>query len=164
MDKENKHIIKQKKILVKKFEKQQKLNNRVCSECGQVYNAKHVNQKYCSIECARRHENRIKEITRRKYIRLNGKVNWDISLEKLIKRDNNSCHICGGKCNQKDYKIIDNNFIVGKDYPSIDHIKPVSKGGTHTWDNIKLAHHYCNTIKNDNDVYEDGSGQLTMAI
>lgn len=164
LDKENKHIIKQKKILIEKFEKQQRLNNRVCNECGQVYNAEHINQKYCSIKCARRHENRMKEITRRKHIRLNGKVNWDISLDKLIKRDNNTCHICGGRCNYNDYEAIGDNFIVGKDYPSIDHVIPVSKGGTHTWDNIKLAHHYCNTIKNNKMIYEDGNGQLVIAI
>ena len=160
----DKYINQQQKKLANELERQQKLNNRVCNECGQVYNAKHTNQKYCSNECVRKHKNRTKEINRRKHIRLNGKVNWDISLEKLIKRDNNTCHICGGKCNQKDYKTIDNNFIVGKDYPSIDHMIPVSKGGAHTWDNIKLSHHYCNTIKNNKMIYEEGNGQLVITI
>lgn len=39
-----------------------------------------------------------------------------------------------------------------------------SKGGTHTWDNVKLAHHYCNAIKNNNEVYEEREGQLKMII
>lgn len=39
--------------------------------------------------------------------------------------------------------------VVGKTYPSIDHVFPLSKGGLHSWDNVKLAHHYCNTIKSD---------------
>lgn len=36
-----------------------------------------------------------------------------------------------------------------KAYPSIDHIIPVSHGGTHTWDNVELAHRYCNGVKSD---------------
>ena len=124
-----------------------------------------ISQRYCSIECSNKRNNRIKEINKRKRLRENGKVNWDISLSKLIKRDKNICHICGEKCNKKDYIIDeDNNFIVGKSYPSIDHVIPVSKGGTHTWDNVKLAHHYCNTIKSDNEVYEDSKKQLKMSI
>ena len=44
----------------------------------------------------------------------------------------------------------DNNvFMAGNDYPTIDHIKPISKGGTHTWDNVQLAHFHCNSIKSD---------------
>ena len=35
-------------------------------------------------------------------------------------------------------------------YPSIDHTVPVSKGGTHTWDNVQLAHFYCNRVKGNN--------------
>lgn len=56
----------------------------------------------------------------------------------------------------------DNNFIVGYDYPSIDHVIPISKGGTHTWDNVRLAHHHCNSIKKDSIVNEDETGQWKM--
>ena len=38
-------------------------------------------------------------------------------------------------------------FIVGKNYPSIDHIVPLSWGGLHSWANVQLAHHGCNTAK-----------------
>ena len=29
------------------------------------------------------------------------------------------------------------------------HVIPISKGGMHSWDNVKLAHHYCNTLKSN---------------
>ena len=45
-------------------------------------------------------------------------------------------------------------FIAGNSYPSIDHIIPVSRGGTHTWDNVQLAHRYCNSIKSNKLVDE----------
>lgn len=152
----------------KEVERQQrleKLKGKICRECGQPFDAIRETQKYCTDECKKKYNNRVKEINRRHKLKKNGKINWDISLKKLIRRDKNICHICGDKCNSNDYTIDkDNNFIVGADYPSIDHITPVSKGGTHTWGNVKLAHHYCNTIKSDNDVYENREGQLKMSI
>ena len=58
--------------------------------------------------------------------------------------------ICKGIAIQKargDHKYKGRYFIVGKKYPSIDHVIPLSKGGTHSWDNVKLAHFSCNSAK-----------------
>ena len=94
---------------------------------------------------------RIQEIRKKKRIKQNGRIDYGVTLTKLIKRDKGICQICGQACNEQDYAIDkEGNFITGKLYPSLDHIIPVSKGGTHTWDNVQLAHHYCNSIKNDN--------------
>lgn len=126
------------------------LSGYVCEECGNVFDADRIGQKYCSDRCANRHNNHIKEIKRRGRLKQNGDVDLTITLEKLIKRDKNICHICGEICDESDYTIDeDGNFIVGEKHPSIDHVVPVSKGGTHTWDNVKLAHHYCNTVKSN---------------
>lgn len=35
---------------------------------------------------------------------------------------------------------------------TIEHIRPLSKGGTHTWDNVKPAHASCNFRKGDTDM------------
>lgn len=32
---------------------------------------------------------------------------------------------------------------------TIDHIIPLSKGGTHTYNNVQLAHYICNSKKSD---------------
>lgn len=68
-----------------------------------------------------------------------------INLRKVMERDHNICQICG--------KPIDINSRRGKGlgmlYPTIDHIKPLSKGGGHTWDNVQLAHLICNSQKCD---------------
>jgi 5-methylcytosine-specific restriction endonuclease McrA len=144
-------------------EQRQKDLITVCQECGKVFKADRFGVKYCSNKCRIRMNARGRD-KKRLYKRLsNGRIDKDITLSKLIKKDNNICHICKGKCNRKDYtKTTEGHFIVGRDYPSIDHVVPVSKGGTHTWDNVKLAHHYCNTIKNNNVIYEEGTGQLKM--
>ena len=53
-------------------------------------------------------------------------------------RDNNRCHLCFGE-------------VAGR-WPAplsgtLDHVFPVSRGGKHTYDNIKLAHFRCNSAK-----------------
>lgn len=73
----------------------------------------------------------------------------DITLEKLYTRDRGICAICGKTCDYSDYVLKDNIFIAGNRYPSIDHIKPLSKSGSHTWDNIQLVHKQCNSKKSN---------------
>ena len=82
----------------------------------------------------------------------NAVVDRDISLDKLYSRDKGICYICGEKCDFKDYEERNGHFIAGSNYPSIDHIIPIARGGKHAWDNVKLAHHKCNTNKRDNDI------------
>ena len=57
--------------------------------------------------------------------------------------------ICGRPCDYEDYTVDGDIFIAGNWYPSIDHVIPVSKGGRHSWDNVKLAHRLCNTVKSN---------------
>ena len=98
----------------------------------------------------KKHENHEKQIRRDNRLKENGVVDKTITLEKLYKRDNGICKICGYKCDYTDYYIDENGtYIAGNNYPSIDHIKPISKGGCHTWENVQLVHRICNIIKND---------------
>lgn len=123
---------------------QSALSFRICAYCG----APHLrtNAKCCSEECSRKYANSKGD----RRVRRMRKVDKSISLKKLYLRDGGKCWICGDKCDFNDCRHDENgNFIVGSMYPSIDHVYPISKGGAHSWDNVKLAHHYCNTLKND---------------
>lgn len=75
-----------------------------------------------------------------------------IDLQELIERDNRRCHLCGGKVSARK-KFGKRGTPRGdmKTYPTIDHIVPVSKGGTHTWGNVKLAHWSCNSKRGATD-------------
>ena len=79
----------------------------------------------------------------------NPKVDSNISLLALFARDGGICKICGLPCDYTDYELDGKYFIAGNLYPSIDHVKPLSKGGSHTWDNIQLVHKRCNSIKSN---------------
>lgn len=113
-----------------------------CKECSKHYTTTRSTRKYCSDTCNERYSNRQKETTRRKRIMMNGKVDWNISIERLLKRDGHTCYLCG--------EVVNTNVDTNDDYyPSIEHVIPISKGGTHTWGNVKVAHRYCNSIKRD---------------
>lgn len=58
-----------------------------------------------------------------------------------MKRDKGICYLCNKPVDTNDYHITDSNaFVVGKNYPTIDHVLPISKGGKHSWDNVTLSH------------------------
>lgn len=116
----------------------------VCENCGKLFIG---TNKYCSKRCRERKHEHIKSRKRIEETKANGNIDNDITLDKLIHRDNNICYICKGECDINDYTYVGKQFVAGNKYPSIDHFIPLSKGGTHTWDNIKLAHRLCNSIK-----------------
>lgn len=71
-----------------------------------------------------------------------------ISLDEVIRRDNGICYICGCKVSKEDSWRDDHGyFVCGPTYPTRDHVIPISKGGTHTWDNVRLACKRCNELK-----------------
>ena len=124
---------------------------RCCPECGRVFKPVSVKNIYCSRACSNRSDSRNSNANKVKLLKNNGKYNKNISLTKLIKRDNGKCKICGKFIDENDRRINKDEYnITGKNYPSIDHIIPANKGGTHTWDNVQLTHHYCNSVKSDN--------------
>lgn len=56
-----------------------------------------------------------------------------IALDVLYNRDKGVCQVCKLPCLRK--------------VASLDHIKPLSKGGKHIWSNVQLAHLVCNARK-----------------
>lgn len=85
-----------------------------------------------------------------RYMQSDNVVDKGITLKKLFKREDGICHICGGKCDYEDYWYTKNDiFVAGDNYPVIDHVIPVKKGGVHSWENVRLAHKLCNTKKSD---------------
>lgn len=96
------------------------------------------------------------KLARDERIKNTTEVDSHINLKELYERDNGICWICGKSCdwNDKELRISEsghNYLATFGDYPSIDHVIPLSKYGTHTWDNIRLAHKRCN-IKKSNKI------------
>lgn len=134
---------------------------RICKECGQSFDGK-GKEMYCSNSCRNRANNRMKYTNRRMTIKAN-LVDKDISLKRLSIRDNNKCWLCKRLVDWNDcYHSDEGYFIVGENYPSIDHVVALANGGKHSWDNVRLAHHKCNTDKRDKLYAEAQNGQIIL--
>lgn len=134
-------VKKAKRILYGSSNKEQ-CELKECPQCGAFYFG-FEKDKFCSVQCKekcqKRNINRYKETKRKKCRTEESKY---INLEAVYKRDKGVCWLCGKPC---DITLDSNDNY----YPSIDHVFPIAKGGKDTWDNVRLAHRICNTIKND---------------
>lgn len=72
--------------------------------------------------------------------RQNGQFDADIDIYKLIERDGKQCYLCG------DAVSFDCHYNSPK-YPTIEHVLAIANGGTHSWENVKVACRDCNTRK-----------------
>ena len=143
--------IKARERYIKNFVSEQK----ICKYCGNPFMTQYKKSKvFCSEICTNKHSHymsKLAEKRRKGKITKLDRLDNDITLPLLYNRDKGICKICGLKCNWNDIESKNNYSIVGANYPSIDHIKPISRGGSHTWDNVQLAHHKCNAIKRDKE-------------
>lgn len=132
---------------LKKFftQNQEQLELRCCAKCGAWFVPKRKAQQCCSRRCAESLNNTRKKDRR---LRLLGGYNEEITLPRLYQRDGGICYLCGKPCNWQDFEIRDDGtFIAGDWYPSIDHVVALHDGGAHAWDNVRLAHRWCNSKK-----------------
>lgn len=158
---ERKRISEEKKRIAE--EERNRLHEFTCYNCNETFMSRRK-KKYCSNRCMNKYNYATKTIRRRKRVIENGQVEWDITVDKLIKLYDNTCYLCDGQCNSNDHIYNDGGaFIAGGNYPSIEHVIPISKGGTHTWDNVRLAHCYCNTIKSDKQL-DSNREQLELPV
>ena len=91
-------------------------------------------------ECTRCQKKRNKQIRRHMKRAKNG--GEKISLQDVYERDAGRCQICHRKVKMPDGRW-------HKRMATIDHIRPVSKGGKHTWKNVRLCCSQCNSKKRD---------------
>ena len=119
------------------------LTPRVCVRCGRVFHSSRAQAlKFCSEKCVREtwHDNHIDRA--RKY---GCERDAGITLKKLVERDGLECYLCGKTCDYSDRRW----GSYGPDHPTIDHVFPLSRGGGHTWENVRVACGACNAEKRD---------------
>ena len=112
----------------------------VCPVCGKAFYTTRPNMVCCSPECSKKRANGRKD----KRIKHDKRIDRGITAKSLYVRDGGVCWICGEKCDLNDYVIRDRTIICGNKYPSVDHIIPVCEGGCDSWENVRLAHRWCN--------------------
>lgn len=113
-----------------------------CKYCGRAFE-QHNKSYFCSEECRRKYKNlskQRKKDDRTKQAKKNGNYDKSITLAKVYKRDHGVCYICGKH-------LILNDDYNRLDAPTIEHVVPICRGGTHTWGNVRLACRACNNAK-----------------
>lgn len=113
-----------------------------CSVCGEWFTSRHMDTT-CSDECKRhrarewRHRGKhARRARKRKAFRA------PVYRKKIFERDGYRCHICGDRTNPK-------ARVPERNAPTIDHIIPLAKGGTHEPVNVATACFHCNCLKSD---------------
>ena len=77
------------------------------------------------------------------------------SRRAVLARDGYTCIFCGAKPGKKHR----GKTLTRSDF-TLDHIKPLSKGGLSTWGNTACACYWCNHRKADRDPHEAGMKML----
>lgn len=122
---------------------------KTCKNCGKAFYSPYATKEYCSDSCrkkARRTGNSYRSRCRHYGVYYDPRV----TREKVLERDGYVCQVCGKKCDENDHRW----GTSGPDFPTLDHIVPLAKGGAHTWDNVQCACGICNSYKRDLLEYE----------
>jgi len=111
-----------------------------CKECGAKFFNRYGDKRrvFCSDGCSKRFNRRIRK-ARKRVAKDNAIVN-SFSLYQILIRDNYKCGICG---EQIDVSLPSNHKMSA----TIDHVIPLSKDGSHCWNNVQAAHLSCNSKK-----------------
>lgn len=140
--------------------------DRVCRVCGKGFQRplfRPGRHSLCSRECRREASRQIRRQRRRKHghdrrhtdraKRAGVAYIYGITQTKVFTRDRWTCQLCGCRTPKR---------LKGRNMPrspEIDHIIPISLGGTHTWENVQCACHACNMEKGANVL-----GQLRLTL
>jgi hypothetical protein len=107
-----------------------------CLRCAEDFTISAPGHVYCSGVCKERAR------SSRRDARERGSFVSAVSPQQVYARDQWSCHLCGQplQCDEQ---------VPHPLAPTIDHVIPLARGGTHEPSNVRAAHFLCNSTKRD---------------
>jgi len=113
---------------------------RQCGRCSTTYQHVAINRVHCSDLC------RDLAKAERGSQLFHGWIADSVRVS-IYQRDGYMCWLCNDS--------VDMNANPQRDdwAPSLDHVTPRSKGGTHDPSNLRTAHRWCNAVRGDSDLY-----------
>jgi 5-methylcytosine-specific restriction endonuclease McrA len=128
---------------------------RECQHCGKVYEKRSSERGfYCSQPCANPKKwpseaERYVAKKRRRRAMLRGAESEPYTMDQIAELTDFNCAICGTYVNMNLTGLDENG-------PNLDHIVPLSRGGSGLKENIQLAHRRCNLRKGARVEGQDG--------
>lgn len=127
-----------------------------CRGCGEAYvfHPNRADSGYCTV-CQRRRWRKQTAHTRR--MRIAAAIRDVVSPDEVYRRDGYRCQVCDRPTT---------GTWPALDAPSLDHKVPLSKGGEHSYQNVRLLCNECNTLKGDklHDRYRTTSGFIVSVF
>lgn len=127
--------------------RQMPLTQRECKACGVLFDGKAA-ARYCDACGKARYREQSRLIKRKmdgksiqERARKHGCKREPIWRIKVYERDRWKCYLCGRKV------VRSNTYRPNQ--ATIDHVIPLSKGGSHTYDNVRTSCQSCNSSKGD---------------
>lgn len=112
---------------------------KYCLECGEPFTTSRSRARYCSPVCAKQNERRVQRLKNSGCSLI---LDRDITVDKLFRMQDGRCANCGKELNLSTHYQSSNA-------PTIDHIIPIVRGGTHSWGNVQMLCLSCNSSKGD---------------
>jgi hypothetical protein len=107
-----------------------------CPMCATWFVTDSPKHQHCSPRCGRRaHKDKRRAMQREAFVA-------PVSRMQVYERDRWTCQLCRKPVRR-------DKVVPHPQAPTLDHVVPLSQGGTHEPANVQLAHYRCNTIKSD---------------
>lgn len=157
ISRKRKALIRSVAILLDKIRRVKIRASNPCAVCGSPCGGgKTLTRTYCSDECQKStqayRELKRKYRSKRRAIERGCKEARAIDPIKVFDRDGWRCQICLKPTPQKLRGTYNDRA------PELDHIVPITKGGSHTWTNLQCACRKCNGIKGN----KSNAGQMGL--
>ena len=122
----------------------------VCPTCGDKYVQDlqvTTTTVYCSRKCAKKAERD------RRWARQRDAFVAEVPRAYIYRRDRYRCQLCGKP-------LAMSESVPHPNAPTLDHVIPLARGGTHEPSNVQAAHFLCNASKGDG--YADAPEQMAL--
>ncbi|MFJ2697432.1 HNH endonuclease [Streptomyces rochei] len=109
-----------------------------CPMCSTWFVTDNPVHQHCSPRCGRRAaKDKRRAMERKAFVA-------PVNRQAIYQRDRWVCQLCRKP-------VARGKAVPHPKAPTIDHIVPLARGGTHEPANVQLAHYHCNTIKSDGE-------------
>lgn len=128
------------------YTKWRRVSDRACAECGLVFTPKvgTGNHRLCSSDCREKRQQAQKRIHRaaRRAKQRQAQVE-PVDPLTVLTRDGWTCQLCGCRTPKR----LRGSYLSAA--PELDHIVPLSRGGSHSYENTQCACRACNSAKSN---------------